>query len=671
MPLSNWRDAADRIRCLLQNNINMKELLRKISNWYFSRKALPYWCILVMDCMAVYVSGLFVYYLQHGGLELAQYFWQVTFGLGLCLIVYIISFFAFHTYNGVMRYSSFVDLHRVAYSTALASVGTCLLHQVQVYAKLAPYLLIPRFDSVIMLFIVATMLMWCLRVLVKSLHDTYRGDANIQKVFIYGCMQGGIALAKSLKNENLQRYRLCGFISTDRSLNGTWLLGEQVHFDEDKVVATMKRYQVAVLLVSPLQTNHFITRTTLIDALVAANIKIMMMPRGVEEWDGKSELTHQQLHEVEIEDLLPREKIEVDMDAIGEMLHDKRILITGAAGSIGSEMARQVAKFQPADLILVDQAETPMHDVRLYMARNHSDLHVATIVTSICKPDRMEKIFSEYRPEYVFHAAAYKHVPMMEDNPTEAVQNNIHGTRVIADLALKYGTKKFVMISTDKAVNPTNVMGCSKRICEIYCQSLNKAIAEGSLKFETANGKKPETQFVTTRFGNVLGSNGSVIPIFKEQIRKGGPVTVTHKDIIRFFMLIPEACRLVLEAGTMGKGGEIFVFDMGEPVRIADLAQRMIDLSGAKDVKIEFTGLRDGEKLYEEVLSDKEGTKPTVHTKIMVASVREYPYELALQNEKELYELSFTADDMTIVKKMKEIVLEFKSKHSKYEILDK
>lgn len=671
MPLSNWRDAADRIRCLLQNNINMKELLRKISNWYFSRKALPYWCILVMDCMAVYVSGLFVYYLQHGGLELAQYFWQVTFGLGLCLIVYIISFFAFHTYNGVMRYSSFVDLHRVAYSTALASVGTCLLHQVQVYAKLAPYLLIPRFDSVIMLFIVATMLMWCLRVLVKSLHDTYRGDANIQKVFIYGCMQGGIALAKSLKNENLQRYRLCGFISTDRSLNGTWLLGEQVHFDEDKVVATMKRYQVAVLLVSPLQTNHFITRTTLIDALVAANIKIMMMPRGVEEWDGKSELTHQQLHEVEIEDLLPREKIEVDMDAIGEMLHDKRILITGAAGSIGSEMARQVAKFQPVDLILVDQAETPMHDVRLYMARNHSDLHVATIVTSICKPDRMEKIFSEYRPEYVFHAAAYKHVPMMEDNPTEAVQNNIHGTRVIADLALKYGTKKFVMISTDKAVNPTNVMGCSKRICEIYCQSLNKAIAEGSLKFETANGKKPETQFVTTRFGNVLGSNGSVIPIFKEQIRKGGPVTVTHKDIIRFFMLIPEACRLVLEAGTMGKGGEIFVFDMGEPVRIADLAQRMIDLSGAKDVKIEFTGLRDGEKLYEEVLSDKEGTKPTVHPKIMVASVREYPYELALQNEKELYELSFTADDMTIVKKMKEIVLEFKSKHSKYEILDK
>lgn len=671
MPLSNWRDAADRIRCLLQNNINMKGLLRKISNWYFSRKALPYWCILVMDCMAVYVSGLFVYYLQHGGLELAQYFWQVTFGLGLCLIVYIISFFAFHTYNGVMRYSSFVDLHRVAYSTALASVGTCLLHQVQVYAKLAPYLLIPRFDSVIMLFIVATMLMWCLRVLVKSLHDTYRGDANIQKVFIYGCMQGGIALAKSLKNENLQRYRLCGFISTDRSLNGTWLLGEQVHFDEDKVVATMKRYQVAVLLVSPLQTNHFITRTTLIDALVAANIKIMMMPRGVEEWDGKSELTHQQLHEVEIEDLLPREKIEVDMDAIGEMLHDKRILITGAAGSIGSEMARQVAKFQPADLILVDQAETPMHDVRLYMARNHSDLHVATIVTSICKPDRMEKIFSEYRPEYVFHAAAYKHVPMMEDNPTEAVQNNIHGTRVIADLALKYGTKKFVMISTDKAVNPTNVMGCSKRICEIYCQSLNKAIAEGSLKFETANGKKPETQFVTTRFGNVLGSNGSVIPIFKEQIRKGGPVTVTHKDIIRFFMLIPEACRLVLEAGTMGKGGEIFVFDMGEPVRIADLAQRMIDLSGAKDVKIEFTGLRDGEKLYEEVLSDKEGTKPTVHPKIMVASVREYPYELALQNEKELYELSFTADDMTIVKKMKEIVLEFKSKHSKYEILDK
>lgn len=633
--------------------------LKKLSDWYFSRKVLSYWCILVMDCAAVYVSGLFVYYLQHGGVELAQHFWQVTFGLGVCLIVYIIAFVAFHTFHGVMRYSSFVDLHRVAYSTAIAGVGVCLLHQVQVYAKFTPYMLIPRFDSALMLFIVATMLMWGLRVLVKSMYDIYRGDASIQKVFIYGCMSGGVALAKSLKNENPQRYRLRGFISTDMSLNGSWLLGEQVHYDEDAVVEIMKKYNVTSLLVSPLQTEYFITRTSLIDVLIAANIKIMMSPAGAEEWDGKSELTHQQLHEVEIEDLLPREKIEVDMDAIGAMLTGRRVFITGAAGSIGSEIVRQVASYKPAEMILVNQAETPMHGIRLMMARQFSDVKNETVVASITDKDHMEKLFSEHCPEYVFHAAAFKHVPMLEDNPIQAVRNNIAGTRVIVDLALKYGTKKFVMISTYKAVNPTNVMGCSKRICEIYCQSLNQAILDGKVK--------GETQFVTTRFGNVLGSNGSVIPLFKEQIRKGGPITVTHPDIIRYFMLIPEACKLVLEAGTMGKGGEIFVFDMGKPVKIVDLANRMISLSGTKNVDIQFTGLRDGEKLYEELLATQENTKPTHHPKIMIAEVRSYDYEEVKQNEDELLQLIFTHDDMQIVKKMKEIVLEFKSRQSKYQ----
>lgn len=610
---------------------------KKLSDWYFSRKVLSYWCILVMDCAAVYVSGLFVYYLQHGGVELAQHFWQVTFGLGVCLIVYIIAFVAFHTFHGVMRYSSFVDLHRVAYSTAIAGVGVCLLHQVQVYAKFTPYMLISRFDSALM----------------------HRGDASIQKVFIYGCMSGGVALAKSLKNENPQRYRLRGFISTDMSLNGSWLLGEQVHYDEDAVVEIMKKYNVTSLLVSPLQTEYFITRTSLIDVLIAANIKIMMSPAGAEEWDGKSELTHQQLHEVEIEDLLPREKIEVDMDAIGAMLTGRRVFITGAAGSIGSEIVRQVASYKPAEMILVNQAETPMHGIRLMMARQFSDVKNETVVASITDKDHMEKLFSEHCPEYVFHAAAFKHVPMLEDNPIQAVRNNIAGTRVIVDLALKYGTKKFVMISTYKAVNPTNVMGCSKRICEIYCQSLNQAILDGKVK--------GETQFVTTRFGNVLGSNGSVIPLFKEQIRKGGPITVTHPDIIRYFMLIPEACKLVLEAGTMGKGGEIFVFDMGKPVKIVDLANRMISLSGTKNVDIQFTGLRDGEKLYEELLATQENTKPTHHPKIMIAEVRSYDYEEVKQNEDELLQLTFTHDDMQIVKKMKEIVLEFKSRQSKYQ----
>ena len=639
--------------------------MRRIINWYFSRKALPYWCILVMDCVIVFLSGLFVFYLQHGWADLVSRFAQVSVGLLVSLILYIVSFFVFHTYNGVIRYSSFVDLHRVAYSTALAGIGVCLLHQVQVHLGLSRYILIPRVDSAIMLFIVATMLMWCLRVVVKGLHDSYRGDGTIKKVFVYGCMEGGVALAKSLRNESPQRYRLGGFITTDKTLHGTWLLGEKVYLDDDSLVRTMEECHVSAVLVSPLQREYFITRTTFIDALINAGIKILITPAGAEEWDGKSDISYQQLREVEIEDLLPRDKIDVDMEAIGKMLAGRRILITGAAGSIGSEMSRQVAKFKPADLILVDQAETPMHDMRMYMANNHKDIHVETIVTSICKQSRMEAIFAQYKPEYVFHAAAYKHVPMMEDNPAEAVQNNVFGTRVIADLAVKYGTKKFVMISTDKAVNPTNVMGCSKRICEIYCQSLNNSLWE-----KTQKTGKMTTQFVTTRFGNVLGSNGSVIPIFKEQIKKGGPVTVTHQDIIRYFMLIPEACRLVLQAGTMGHGGEIYVFDMGKPVRIADLAKHMIDLSGAKNIEIKFTGLRDGEKLYEEVLSGAEQTKPTSHPKIMVAQVREYPYDLALNNEIELYNLSLNADDMAIVKKMKEIVPEYKSRHSKYEALD-
>lgn len=637
-------------------------LLQKISKWIFSRGALPYWCIIVYDSITVIASGYFVYYLQHGFQDLVENIVRASFGIGLCFAVYMIAFILFHTFNGVLRFSSFIDLRRVAYSTFTASFAVCVLHQVQVKCGLTPYLLIPRFFSGVQIFITATMFMWALRLIVKILHDNYGKSDDTPNVFIYGCMQGGVALAKSVRSQSPSRYTVTGFISADKAMTSSRLLGEKVYYDDDSIVETMLQNKVKVLLVSPFQTERFTHRTSLINALIAAKIKIMMMP-SAEEWDGKSPLSHTQLHEVDIEDLLPRDKIEVDMNAIKDMLTGRRILITGAAGSIGSEMARQVATFAPAELVLVDQAETPMHDVRLYMARNHSDLKVWTIVGSITNQSQMEDIFSAHKPEFVFHAAAYKHVPMMEDNPAMAVQNNVYGTRVIADLAVKFGTKKFVMISTDKAVNPTNVMGCSKRICEICCQSLNKAIQDGEVK--------GITQFVTTRFGNVLGSNGSVIPLFKEQIRKGGPVTVTHKDIIRFFMLIPEACRLVLEAGTMGKGGEIFVFDMGEPVRIVDLAQRMIDLSGAKNIEIKFTGLRDGEKLYEEVLNDAEQTKPTAHPKIKVAAVREYPYELALKNEKDLYELSFHYDDMTIVKKMKEIVPEYKSRHSKYEVLDK
>ncbi len=639
-------------------------IVKKVCNWYFSKGALPYWGILFLDCSAVFFSGLTVYYFRHGGMGLAQDFWQVTNGLLLSLVLYVMAFFVFHTFRGVMRYASFVDLHGVVYSTATAGAAVCLLHQVEIRLGLTPYIIMPRLESAILIFIIATMMMWALRILVRTLHDLYRGADDIQKVFVYGCMQGGIALAKSIRENTTSKYRLGGFVSSDKSLSGNWLLGVQIYYDDDNLVSLMQKKRAKAIFVSPLVVEHFTRRTALIDELINADIKIFMMS-DAEEWDGKSDLSHHQLREVEIEDLLPREKIEVDLVAIGSMLRDKRILITGAAGSIGSEMVRQIAKFSPAEFILVDQAETPMHDVRRYMARNYPSLKAWTIVGSITNKDQMEEIFRHHHPEYVFHAAAYKHVPMMEDNPAMAVQNNIYGTRVIADLAVKYGTKKFVMISTDKAVNPTNVMGCSKRICEIYCQSLNKKLEE-----EAKVTGKPATQFITTRFGNVLGSNGSVIPIFKEQIKKGGPVMVTHPDIIRYFMLIPEACRLVLQAGTMGKGGEIFVFDMGAPVKIVDLAKRMIRLSGAQNIEIKFSGLRDGEKLYEEVLNDKEVTKGTTNPKIMVAAVREYPYDLAARNEKELYDLSFTFDDMQIVKKMKAIVPEYKSQHSKYQELD-
>jgi len=506
---------------------------------------------------------------------------------------------------------------------------------------------------------------------VKSLYDLFRQDSFTKRVFIYGVHAGGVGLAKSIQNQNPMQYKVVGFVTPDEYKYAEYLMGALVHHDSPRLIGHMKEQGAEILMISPLEAEHFRTREDLINDLIANNIKIMMMPQA-EEWDGQTDFQHQHLQEVDIEDLLPRNKIEVNMDAIGALLKDKVIMITGAAGSIGSEMVRQIAVYKPSEMVLIDQAETPMHEVRLMMQRMFPDIKAETIVTSITDQKHMEKLFCSHRPDYVFHAAAYKHVPMMEDNPGQAVHNNIYGTHVIADLAVKYGTKKFVMISTDKAVNPTNVMGCSKRICEIYCQSLNKTIAEGSCPIAVAEGvEKPITQFVTTRFGNVLGSNGSVIPIFKKQIQKGGPVTVTHPDIIRYFMLIPEACKLVLEAGTMGKGGEIFVFDMGKPVRIADLATRMIKLSGAKNVEVKFTGLRDGEKLYEEVLSDMESTKPTIHPKIMIASVREYDYATVCADENRLIKAAEDFDDMNIVRIMKEIVPEYKSNCSKYCALDK
>lgn len=638
-------------------------ILQRISNWYFTKKALPHLCILLIDCAIVAFSGYVGYYIDKGGDIFVDSFWQITFGLMVGLVPFIVAFRLLHTYSGIVRYSSFVDLQRVMIATLSGSVACYLLGLgINGIWPEQHTIMVPDLQTVLIIFVGSSLFLWVERVVVKRLFDSFNLD-NATPVAIYGTKAGGISIAKSITAVKDKKYSLQAFISDGKEMKGSYLMGKPVFLNERGLAEKLRREGVKALLVSPLKTEKFRNNAEMVDEFISAGITIMMMNNG-EEWDGKEEnLTHQNLRPVDIEDLLPREKIEVDMNAIGKLLTGKRILITGAAGSIGSEMVRQVAKFNPSEMTLIDQAETPMHNIRMMMAHDFGHISNRTIVTSITNKEHMERIFAAYKPEYVFHAAAYKHVPMMEDDPAIAVQNNIYGTRVIADLAVKYGTKKFVMISTDKAVNPTNVMGCSKRICEIYCQSLNQAIAEGKVQ--------GITQFVTTRFGNVLGSNGSVIPIFKEQIRAGGPVTVTHPDIIRYFMLIPEACKLVLEAGTMGKGGEIFVFDMGQPVKIVDLAKRMISLSGARNVEIEFTGLRDGEKLYEEVLNDKEGTLPTVNPKIMVAKVREYDYATACENERRLMEVSKTFDDMAIVKVMKEIVPEYKSRQSKYEILDK
>lgn len=633
--------------------------IQNLARWYFSRRALPYWAVLILDCLIVFFAGYLAVALTEGTVSAIHHWKELGQTMLAYLCCYLVGFRLLHTYSGVLRYSTFVDLQRVAFANIIGLGVSFLLRMTLVSMEMNPVL---NGIDLLTVFIIATMLMWTMRVIVKFIYDMGYNSKRAKRVFVYGTRNGGVSLAKSIRNEEKSRYVLAGFVTEDAHYIDKRLMGVRVVKNDLSLVEEMKLRGATVLLVSPLYSDQFRNHTALVDRLIEENIHIHMMPPTV-EWDGKSPLQHESLKEVDIEDLLPREKIEIDMDKVGGMLTGKRILITGAAGSIGSEMVRQVAIYHPKELVLIDQAETPMHDVRIYMAKHHPDILTHTIVTTICNASRMEEVYKEYRPEYVFHAAAYKHVPMMEDNPSEAVQNNIYGTRVMADLAVKYGTKKFVMVSTDKAVNPTNVMGCSKRICEIYVQSLDKAIKAGKVE--------GVTQFVTTRFGNVLGSNGSVIPLFREQIKNGGPITVTHPDIIRYFMLIPEACKLVLEAGTMGNGGEIYIFDMGQPVRIADLAKRMIKLSGAKNVTIEYSGLRDGEKLYEELLNDTEVTKPTHHPKIKIAAVREYDYLDAKREEDELYKLSFGYDAMEVVKKMKQIVPEFKSQHSKYEALDK
>ena len=642
--------------------------IHKVASWYFSRSALPYWLVLLFDCLVVMGSGLVCYAFDSGVFHTLHRIGPVTGTLAFYLLFFLLGFRLMHTYSGILRYSSFADLYRIVIANL---IGISCIIVARVFLHFDAFLVPIRIRDLIFTFVMATTFMVAARLFVKFVFDKVNETGPVHRAFIYGVHKGGIALAKAIRMQEPVRFVLKGFVSDEKDVVGHMLQGVEVYQKSIQLLKVMREKKVSVLLVSPLKRDQLFSDTEYVNQLVDAGISIYTYDTA-QKWDG-SDINASQLREVQIEDLLPREEIQVDLEAVARLLNESCILITGSAGSIGSEMVRQIAKFSPRRLVLVDEAETPQHDIRLMMRKEFPEVEAQTIVTSITNKSRMENIFNVYRPEYVFHAAAYKHVPMMEDNPSEAVLNNILGTRVIADLSVKYGVKKFVMVSTDKAVNPTNVMGCSKRICEIYVQSLDKALKAGlptGLPL-AENVKEHMTQFVTTRFGNVLGSNGSVIPLFKEQIRQGGPVTVTHPDIIRFFMLIPEACKLVLEAGTMGKGGEIFVFDMGQPVKIADLARRMIRLSGAVNVKVEFTGLRDGEKLFEEVLNDKEITKPTFNKKIQIAQVREYDYQEVCRWIDDLIAISLKYDNMETVRQMKRIVPEYKSQHSVYEVLDR
>ena len=666
----------------------MKNPFDKILNWYFTKNSLPYWCIFLIDCAIIVVSGFIVYSLFRSIDILLLNAVRVLNTMLIFTAVSVVGFRLFHTYSGFMRYASFVDLMRVTYGNII-NLALALLTDIIV--DTLPLRLFVHFSTtrIFLIYLVATLLMWALRIFVKTLYDVAFSNSRALRVLIYGTMTGGVGLAKMIQNQRPRHYVVKGFITHYRKAKHQDILGEPVYLIDDDLAEIIKSNDIEAVIVSPYRAADFRNNQAMQDVILGAGAKILMA-QGAKEMTPDDELSQDefnalQLREVSVEELLPRDEIRVDLKSVEELLSGQRVLITGSAGSIGSEIVRQVASFHPASMMLIDQAETPQHDIRLMMAKDFPEIKAETVVTSITHQLRMDEMFRTFRPDYVFHAAAYKHVPMMEDNPSEAVLNNILGTKIIADLSVKYGVKKFVMISTDKAVNPTNVMGCSKRICEIYVQSLDQAIKEKRVashiqqlgnkeSFITASqigGPSVRTQFVTTRFGNVLGSNGSVIPLFREQIKNGGPVTVTDERIVRFFMLIPEACKLVLEAGTKGNGGEIFVFDMGQPVKIADLAKRMIKLSGAKNVEIEFTGLRPGEKLYEEVLNELEGTKPTFHEKIRIAEVREYDYDEVCRAIDELVDISKHYDDMKTVQKMKEIVPEYKSNNSVYEQLDK
>ena len=621
----------------------------------FSSRILPSWTILLFDACVIVFSMILAYAIRFTVDDALEMGSEIRISTAVVLVLNLIFFRVFRAYSNIIRYSSFVDVMHIFVALTLAyfsSAAVSWLWPLAFKSNIAP-------TSVLMIsYVISFAIMVISRMAIKTLNDYFnQTETSYYRTYIYGT-KAGVDIAKSLRTETENKFHIMGFVADSPDMIGKVLMGVNVYANDDTLMDNIRRDRVDAFVVSPLKADA-LKESDIADRLLKEKVQIFLAPDVSNDWDGSAQ--RRGIKEVQIEDLLGRDPIKINMKEIAAHLEGKRVLITGAAGSIGSEIMRQVAMFNPYQMILIDEAETPLHDIRLELKNKWQEIEAPTLVANITNKARMESIFAEYQPEYVFHAAAYKHVPMMEDNVSESIQNNVLGTKILADLAVKYKVSRFVMISTDKAVNPSNVMGCSKRICEIYVQALARKIQK--------DGSAP-TQFITTRFGNVLGSNGSVIPLFRKQIAAGGPVTVTHPEIIRYFMTIPEACQLVLEAGSMGKSGEIYIFDMGKPVKIVDLAQRMIRLSGRTDVKIEFTGLRHGEKLYEELLATRENTKPTSHDKIMIATVREYDYDDVNDDIEHLIDSSYDFDSMRTVAKMKDLVPEFKSLNSKYSVLD-
>lgn len=634
-------------------------------------KYIPRWSVLLMDVLISVISLFFCLWIgnhmfNHNYISSS---YELLLRMGSVIAIQLACFILFRTYSGILRYSTFIDTFKVLIAVGVATLLALLLNYIseQVGLKIIPY-------SILLFYcFVNIVLLACFRVAVKTIFELIQKQVSGAKpVLIYGTQSAGIAIAKMLRSSADAHYQPVGFISDDRHNKAFYINGLHVFNLDGNLFKFMKRRNINDVIVSPMKLKS-INPAKDLQIFLEHDIHVLTTPQFTAYSNGSDNLEEAEeerrkkigrIESIQIEDLLERPSIKIDTENVRHTIQDKIVMVTGAAGSIGSELVNQVLKYSPRMVVLFEQAESALHDLRLDLREKCPDMCFTACIGDVRNRNRVEEVIKEYHPNIIFHAAAYKHVPLMEEHPNEAILANVMGTKNMADMAVKYDVERFIMISTDKAVNPTNVMGASKRIAEIYVQSLYKHLAK-------ANSNS--TKFITTRFGNVLGSNGSVIPYFKKQIAAGGPVTVTHRDIIRYFMTIPEACTLVMEAATLGNGGEIFVFDMGHPVKIYDLAKNMIRLAGfipEQDIPIIFTGLRPGEKLYEELLNTKETTLPTTNEKIMIAQVREFEFAEVEANINELIESSNTKSAFSTVAKMKEIVPEYKSKNSIYEQLD-